>query len=222
MKLWHLDSPVRLHVRSATYVNVKEADLIYVRVGVFHGTEALCQVKKTRPVSHSNPHWNEELEFDNLFNLDLPRAAKLCASICAVRKAAAPQQQATGRAGRSGKQPEQSTSEEHTMLCWGNLTLFDWRGRLATGRVALNLWPVPRDMDDLLNPLGLTGSNPTRDSPCLEVELEVQEREVVYPDMDDFREYASFAEGLVKRPKPAGACVLPLQTLYYSSLRPQC
>ncbi len=39
-----------------------------------------------------------------------------------------------------------SSSEEHTMLCWGNFSLFDFRGRLAAGRrVALNLWgAVPR------------------------------------------------------------------------------
>ncbi len=100
LKLWHLDNPFRLRVRSATYVNVKEADLIYVRVGVFHGTEALCQVRKTRLVSPSNPRWDDELEFDDLFSLDLPRAAKLCASICAVRRAAVAPPQQAGRAGR--------------------------------------------------------------------------------------------------------------------------
>ncbi len=50
VKLWHLDSPFRVRVLSATYVNVKEADLIYVRVGVYHGTEALCPPRKTKLV----------------------------------------------------------------------------------------------------------------------------------------------------------------------------
>ncbi len=205
MKLWHLDSPFKVRVLSASYVNVKEADLIYVRVGVYHGTEALCQVKKTNLVSHSAPRWETNLEFD-LFTLDLPRAAKLCASICAVRRgttSSSIQSSRTGRGSKSSNAGDQS--EEHTMLCWGNISLFDWRGRLASGRVALNLWSVPRDMDDLLNPLGCVGSNPMKDSPCLELELDTppDKREVIYPGMADFKEYARFAEGLVKRPTPS-------------------
>ncbi len=41
--------------------------------------------KKILQVSHSNPRWHDLLEFDDLFSLDLPRAARLCCSICAVR-----------------------------------------------------------------------------------------------------------------------------------------
>jgi phosphatidylinositol-4,5-bisphosphate 3-kinase len=44
--LWRLDRQFRLQINSATYVNVKEVDLIYVRVGIFHGradgVRALC------------------------------------------------------------------------------------------------------------------------------------------------------------------------------------
>ena len=171
MKLWHLDSPFRLTANSATYVNVKEAELIYVRLGVYHGTEALGQVRQTTPVSPNAPRWDQTLEFEDLFNLDLPRAAKLCASICAVVRgrggrgtrgraaSSAAAQQAAGpstssTANQSSVASVGGPGEEHTMLCWGNMSLFDWRGRLAQGRVSINLWSVPRDMDDLLNPLG--------------------------------------------------------------------
>lgn len=142
IQLWRLDSPFKIHVLSATYVNVKEADLIYVRAGIFHGTEALCPVKQTESVSHSHPKWDEWIEFEDMFYLDLPRAAKLCVSICAVKK--------------------RKNREETTMLCWGNLSLFDWRSRLLTEKISLNLWNAPRGMDDLLNPLGCLGPNPVK------------------------------------------------------------
>ncbi len=54
-------------------------------------------------VSHSNPRWHDLLEFDDLFSLDLPRAARLCCSICAVRggPAAAAAAQSTAAAAAS-------------------------------------------------------------------------------------------------------------------------
>ena len=85
----------------ATYVNVKEADLIYVRAGLFHGTEPLGQVRQTKEVSHSIPRWEEWIKFDDIFYIDLPRATKLCVSVCAVKR--------------------RKNREETTMLCWGNI-----------------------------------------------------------------------------------------------------
>ena len=100
-KLWRLEGAFQVYVQSATYVNVKEADLIYIRVGLFHGTEPLGQVRQTKEVSHSNPRWEEWIKFDDIFYIDLPRATKLCVSICAVKR--------------------RKNREETTMLCWGNI-----------------------------------------------------------------------------------------------------
>lgn len=189
MKLWRVDKMFRLNVLSATYVNVKDVDLIYIRTGLFHGTEPLCPVRETKYVSPLHPRWDEWLDFD-LYIPDLPRSAKLCISICSVKKT--------------------KKREENTMLCWGNVSLFDYRHRLLTEKVSLNLWGVPRGMDELLNPLGSTGSNPIRDSPCLELQFDRHESPaVVYPNIDDFREYANFIQNL-----PAGRNVniSPAQT----------
>ena len=173
--LWLLETPFRFHVLSATYVNVKEADLIYVRVGIYHGTESLCQVRQTKLVPHSHPRWDEWIEFDDLFYLDLPRAAKVCVSICAVKK--------------------RKNREDTTMLCWGNVSLFDWKSHLLNGKFSLNLWSVPRGLDDLLNPLGCLGSNPSKDSPCLEMTFEKHDQDVTYPTLAEFKDYAELAEG---------------------------
>lgn len=175
-KLWHLDEPFEVKVLSATYVNVKEADQIYVRLGIYHGTESLCPVLQTKSVPHAQPRWDEWVRCPDLYTLDLPRAAKLCVSICAVKK-------------RKGK-------EETTMLCWGNISLFDWRSLLLQGKVSLNLWNVPRGMDDLLNPLGTLGSNYVHDSPCLELVFKNFTHEVEYPSRSDFEEYAKFMNSM--------------------------
>ena len=42
--------------------------------------------------------------------------------------------------------------------------------------MGLNLWGVPKGNDDLLNPLGPTGKNPNSESPKLEVECFISQR----------------------------------------------
>ena len=100
------------------------------------------------------------------------RSAKLCLSICSVRK-------------RKGK-------EEHMMLSWANINMFDFRHRLLTGSYSLNLWGVPKGNDDLLNPLGSTGTNPNSESPNLSVEFESGQNPIVFPDNKQVEDYARF------------------------------
>jgi len=52
--------------------------------------------------------------------------------------------------------------QEHCPLAWGNINLFDYTHLLVAGKMALNLWPVPHGLEDLLNPIGVTGSNPNK------------------------------------------------------------
>lgn len=53
-------------------------------------------------------------------------------------------------------------SQEHCPLAWGNVNLFDYTHTLVANKMALNLWPVPHGLEDLLNPIGVTGSNPNK------------------------------------------------------------
>lgn len=52
--------------------------------------------------------------------------------------------------------------QEHCPLAWGNINLFDYTHTLVAGKMALNLWPVPHGLEDLLNPIGVSGSNPNK------------------------------------------------------------
>lgn len=47
-------------------------------------------------------------------------------------------------------------------MAWGNVNLFDYKDTLVSGKVALSLWPVPHGLEDLINPIGVAGSNPNK------------------------------------------------------------
>ncbi|MEQ2191919.1 hypothetical protein XENOCAPTIV_004376 [Xenoophorus captivus] len=55
-----------------------------------------------------------------------------------------------------------SQYKEHCPLAWGNVSLFDYMDILVCGKMALSLWPVPHGLEDLLNPIGVAGSNPNK------------------------------------------------------------
>ena len=79
-----------------------------------------------------------------------------------------------------------SVCQEHCPLAWGNVNLFDYKDILVSGKVALSLWPVPHGLEDLLNPIGVAGSNPNKvhnTSVYLSVPLHVCHKEdVIGPD----------------------------------------
>ena len=61
---------------------------VYVRAGIYHGVEPLCQILCTLTGANSDTaEWNEILEFD-LPLKDIPRAAKLCFVILSATEAA--------------------------------------------------------------------------------------------------------------------------------------
>ncbi len=67
------------------------------------------------------------------------------------------------------------------MLYWGNLNVFDYKHRLAlTGVKDLNLRPAPKEMEELLYPIGASGTNPNdpnvRDSPTIRLEFSKSSR----------------------------------------------
>ncbi|XP_034559389.1 phosphatidylinositol 4,5-bisphosphate 3-kinase catalytic subunit alpha isoform isoform X2 [Notolabrus celidotus] len=172
--LWTINGTLRIKILCATYVNVniRDIDKIYVRTGIYHGGEQLCDNVNTQRVPCSNPRWNEWLNYD-MYIPDIPRAARLCLSICSVK-------------GRKG------AKEEHCPLAWGNINMFDYTHTLVAGKMALNLWPVPHGLEDLLNPIGVTGSNPNKETPCLELEFDHFSCPVKYPDMTIIEDHANW------------------------------
>ena len=75
---WDVNDLYRIKVLSAKNVNVAENQKVFVRAGIYHGSEAVCGALTT--LKGSNPgfaKWNENLEF-TLPLIEIPRASKLC------------------------------------------------------------------------------------------------------------------------------------------------
>ncbi|RWS15774.1 Phosphatidylinositol-4:5-bisphosphate 3-kinase catalytic subunit alpha-like isoform [Dinothrombium tinctorium] len=171
MSLWRVETMLRVKILSATYVNVRDVERIYVKCGIYHGPEALCPPKETQQVTPINPKWDCWLEFD-LYVPDVPRSARVCLSICSISY--------------------RKKREEHCALAWGNFTLFDYNDNLLSDRVHIHLWPVPKGHDELLNPLGMIGSNFNKDSPCLQIEFDRYSCPVIFPTKEQITDYSRF------------------------------
>ncbi|CAG5126160.1 unnamed protein product, partial [Candidula unifasciata] len=168
LSIWEVHAVLRIRINCATYVNIKELGRIYIRACIYHGTEALSEAKNTKEVESSSPRWDEWLEF--LMVPDLPRSARLCLSICSESK--------------------RRNRKVHYALAWGNLQLFDFNKRHLRDKYSLYLWSMPQGMDDLLNPIGITGSNPNKDCPCLEIEFDRFSQPLSYPPDSHFTQLA--------------------------------
>ncbi|XP_065568407.1 phosphatidylinositol 4,5-bisphosphate 3-kinase catalytic subunit alpha isoform-like [Artemia franciscana] len=179
LNLWSIDVPVRLTVMHATYVNVRDPDQIFVRVGLYHGTEVVSAPVNTKAVSGNNPKWVEILEL-KISVPDLPRGAKLCMSICAITK--------------------RKKKEDSCMIAWCNVSMFDYRSRLLSGKMSFHLWPAPKGYNELLYPLGITGSNPNTET-SLEIEFDKFSHPVVYPDMATIEKFAEYTDKMAENPK---------------------
>lgn len=166
----YVDVPFKMRIISATYVNVRNVDAMFVRAAVYHGTDSLG-ILDTTHVEPTNPKWDEWLKFD-FHCTELPRNAKICLSICVVSK---------------------KRAKEIISLGSCNLSIFDYRGVMRSGRIQLNLWPSPKTSDDLLFPLSTLGSNPNSDSACLLLELLSFDRHVVFAPIRDVYAYAAHA-----------------------------
>nr|UCK81539.1 phosphatidylinositol 4,5-bisphosphate 3-kinase catalytic subunit alpha isoform [Arenicola marina] len=167
--LWTVEAMLKTKINCATYVNVREKGEIYVKTGIYHGTEPLCPIRESRRVESSKPSWYEWLEYD-LYMPDIPRSARICLSLCCI----------------SRKQKR----KVHYALAWGNINLFDFNNRLQSDKMSLHLWPMPQGLDELLNPIGVPGSNPNSDCPCIEIEFEKPSTPVSFPEGEEILAYA--------------------------------
>uniref|UniRef100_H2Y5F5 phosphatidylinositol-4,5-bisphosphate 3-kinase n=1 Tax=Ciona savignyi TaxID=51511 RepID=H2Y5F5_CIOSA len=86
------------------------------------------------------PKWNQWLVFETKV-ADIPRCAKLCIAVCGVRR----------------------KKDEHWPLAWANIPLYNYTGKLIQGKHTVRLWHPPCHMDGMLNPIGVTGSNPQKE-----------------------------------------------------------
>lgn len=152
-------------IHSITYINITNIDKVYVKAGLFYGSELLCKPRDTEHVESKKLKWNECLEFDISME-DIPRNAKICLAVCAVRK------------------------KTHFAIKWANLQVFDYYGRLISGRTELTLFSTPEGHLDYLFPLGNVNAK-SFESSFLNIEFD--QNRTIFPNRDDIFRYAMFA-----------------------------
>ncbi|OQR66852.1 hypothetical protein BIW11_13889, partial [Tropilaelaps mercedesae] len=160
--LYQINDNFKVKIMSAYYLNVTNVDKVFVRAGLYHGTELLCAEQESKKVDNSCPEWKETLKF-SIFVPDIPRSARLCISVCAVLK----------------------RSRESVQIAWANVPLFDFKSVLVSGKMKLALWPVPKGLTDLLNPLGTVSRNRKPESAGLMIEFDKYSPNVRYPTFDE-------------------------------------
>ncbi|CAH3118738.1 unnamed protein product [Porites lobata] len=177
LSLWNIETHLRIKVVSAANVNAGDLMKVCVRAGIYHGSEALCDIQCTQPEGSSNPFWNQFLDFDlNVHNI--PRMARLCLVIYSVYL--------------DRRKTKSKKREETIPVAWVNTTLFDYQGKLRQGQLRLFAWPVPETMADQLNPVGTVVSNiDTVTSVSLDLEFQGYSNAVVYPSIDTVTELAA-------------------------------
>ena len=75
---WDIKDLYRIKVLSAKNVNVAGDQKVFVRAGIYHGSEAVCSALSTmQGAPPEAAEWNEILEFTLPLN-EIPRASKLC------------------------------------------------------------------------------------------------------------------------------------------------
>lgn len=155
---WTITDPFRVRVVSASAINVEPGAKLAVEAGVYHGTELLCETRRTAECAANDGHcsWNQDLEFALLVQ-DVPNAARLCLVMYEVTRGTRGQQR-----GRRRLAPDVYASP----LAWANVTAYDYRGALRSGSMELCLWAYAEDPQAeesaMLNPLGTAVANPDR------------------------------------------------------------
>ncbi|KAL3181548.1 hypothetical protein MRX96_040708 [Rhipicephalus microplus] len=85
---WTIKEAFRVRVVSASAINVEQGAKLAVEAGLYHGTELLCETRRTNECAVNDDgqcSWDQELEF-KLPVQDVPNAARLCLVMYEVTK----------------------------------------------------------------------------------------------------------------------------------------
>ncbi|XP_075071085.1 phosphatidylinositol 4,5-bisphosphate 3-kinase catalytic subunit delta isoform-like isoform X2 [Mixophyes fleayi] len=144
VSLWDMKMPFQIQIVEGSNVNLNSSMKLMVRAVLFHGNKQLCQAVDTIQLTATpNPTWQQRLEFD-ISVCDLPRMTCLSLSACSVHN----------------DHRVFSVRKKAYPFAWVNMMVFDYNGKLKSGRHSLSLWPCPDEMKESLNPTGCVGSNP--------------------------------------------------------------
>ncbi|XP_055340022.1 phosphatidylinositol 4,5-bisphosphate 3-kinase catalytic subunit alpha isoform-like [Paramacrobiotus metropolitanus] len=184
---WHCDR--KFSVKPTGVMKLAgTGEKLFVRAGLYWGTEPLCPALDTEQKPFNDPRWKDPLNFDIKIS-DIPQAAKLCIAVCAtlprkrkdrgaeVGNTLAAPSAAVGRSASLSRPKKEQM--DYVALAYANINVFNCRGELLNDQLTIGLFPTSRDFTHILNPCGVTGSNANKDYGYLTLRFE--QAALVYP-----------------------------------------
>eukprot|EP00794_Sanderia_malayensis_P015189 gene15189-16756_t len=174
ISLWDIGPQSMVKIKIVCAMNINSPGMkVFLKCGIYHGGESLCDIMSTSSQPGSSPNWNEFLEF-NLSVCNIPRMARLCFCLWGF--------------------PTRRERKDPVALAWANITMFDYKGLLRSGPTKLYCWPCHGNECNgtPLHPLGTVVSNSNQESsPCLLFDFTKFAEPVSYPTDDKILELAA-------------------------------
>ncbi|OQV14117.1 Phosphatidylinositol [Hypsibius exemplaris] len=201
--IWDCERKFRVRPTGIMKLHSGSTEKIFVRIGMYHGTESLCPWVETPPALVSNPQWTEWLTLDILVR-NIPRSAKLCVCVCAIvgrgrRDRGVDQQLPTSSSASPARSASLSRASrpglDHIGLTWANINMFNSCGELLNKRATVAMWPTGRDVVQTVNPCGQPGTNPNKEN-AGHLTLNFDPISIVYPPHSTIVDFAEAANKL--------------------------
>ncbi|XP_064642151.1 phosphatidylinositol 4,5-bisphosphate 3-kinase catalytic subunit beta isoform-like [Lineus longissimus] len=166
--LWKIPNHYSVSIKSISNVSCPDDTKLQLRVGIFHGGEALADMDNTKAANLTDGEalWNTAANF-NLALADLPRMARLSFALYTTYD-----KKMTISGGKTMKFKDGKQKIDILPLAWLNTTIFDYKNMLRTGPAVFNMWQFTEDvtMEDIVNPIGTVEDNPLKEgAPKLEL-----------------------------------------------------
>lgn len=173
--VWNVGAPFSLSITGLSKVQLSDSVKVKLYIGLYHGNEALCEVKETGELSVQDGSCNVKAELSFAISVaDIPRCCRLCFTLYAAAK---------------------KNAKDFNPVAWMNTPVYDFKGRLPRGDRVLPLWPFEAlQLDDLCYPIGTVAMNSLgHDATTLSINFPDYNvrSSIVYPAYHAVKEFAA-------------------------------
>lgn len=142
---WKVEQKLSVTIVCLNKVQLGDSSKVKVIAGVYHGSEALCEVQETEdlPVQEGCCNIKKDLVFTARVS-DIPRSARLCFTLCATATV----------------KKKNARLQDFNPIAWVNMPLYDFKGRLPRGNLVFPLWHESLLVDEPCYPMGTVALNP--------------------------------------------------------------
>lgn len=145
--VWRVPHNFMFTITGLNKVQLSDSIKMKLFVGLYHGSDSLCDVKETDELSVQDGGCNVKLDLSFSIPVrDIPRCCRLCFTLCAAATV---------------KKDKKKNAKDFNPIAWVNMPVYDFKGRLPRGDRVLPLWQFEElQLDELCYPIGTVALNP--------------------------------------------------------------